>query len=76
MTPVPAPDLTGEAVAPETDGLRERVETVADWCEEQAGSRSHFAKVDPQYRATVIPYEATAERLRAALASHTPGGEK
>jgi hypothetical protein len=49
-----------------------RVEALAEWCEQQAASREHFAKVDPSYRNTVLPYEAVAERIRAAIAAMEP----
>jgi hypothetical protein len=58
--------VTARALAEQRRAIHARYEQLAKWADQQADSREHFAKVDPSYRGTLIPYRVMAERIRMA----------
>lgn len=71
------------SVAPETDGLRERIEALADAWDKVADTWQETAdhpNTGPKFRVACIDevdnFRSRAHAVRAALASHTPGGEE
>ena len=53
-----------QALADQAAAIHARYQQVAQRCDREAESRSHFAKVEPGYRSTIIPYEAVADWIR------------